>query len=122
MRVLTCIILTCAFLAVAVAQECPPCANNQEPLRAGRHGFGESGRPVVNIYVDSSTMETSQEAPLMDDIADAAATMWNEAENTFGRRRSVESPHTIRASHHLESKCRRLHRQEGGHVGRVHKH
>jgi hypothetical protein len=79
MKVLAYILLVFTFLTIATASDCPPCANNQEPITPGLHGFGVSGRPVLNVYVDSSTMETSHELPLIEQVVNSANEMWNEA-------------------------------------------
>lgn len=65
-----------------VTQTCPPCYRDA-PHFVARHGFGGSGRPWVNIYIDWSTM-----ADLDDSAKNAVASAvngaineWNDATN-----------------------------------------
>ena len=54
-RTLPILVVLLVIAVEVVTQTCPPCYTDA-PKFVARHGFGGSGRPLVNIYIDSSTM------------------------------------------------------------------
>lgn len=64
------------------SQTCPPCYKNR-PRFVERHGYGGSGRPIVYIYIDWSTMQnfTQSGTTAIADAVNGAINGWNDATN-----------------------------------------
>lgn len=82
-RIFPMLVVLLVITVEVVTQTCPPCYKTNVPQFVARHGFGGSGRPLVNIYIDASTM-TQLTDPAKANVVtavDGAINEWNEATN-----------------------------------------
>ena len=81
-RILPVFVVLSIVAVEVVTQTCPPCYTDA-PQFVARHGFGGSGRPLVNIYIDSSTMTdlTDSAKANVGTAVDEAINEWNDATN-----------------------------------------